>query len=81
MRTKSKEITEIEKRLLAAYKQFQAVHGLPPSIRDLMSLTGTTSSSVVRFWLIRLEERGYVQRMPYISRGIILTPAGMSASF
>jgi SOS-response transcriptional repressor LexA len=76
-----KEITDSEKRTLLAYKDYVEKMRFAPSIRDLMELTGSGSSSTVRQRLIRLQEKGYLERVPFISRGIVLTPMGMSASF
>jgi SOS-response transcriptional repressor LexA len=53
---------------------------LSPTIRDLQAITGVTSSSVLRYHLLVLEDRGAIERIPGIARGIILkepVPEGM----
>ena len=46
---------------------------LTPTIRELMTATGVTSSSTMRYYLIKLEKLGEIKRVPRVSRGIILT--------
>ena len=46
---------------------------LTPTIRELMTATGVTSSSTLRYYLIKLEKLGEIKRVPRVSRGIILT--------
>jgi len=46
---------------------------LTPTIRELMTATGVTSSSTLRYYLIKLETLGWIKRVPRVSRGIILT--------
>jgi SOS-response transcriptional repressor LexA len=46
---------------------------LTPTIRELMTATGITSSSQVRYYLLKLETLGWIKRVPRAARGIILT--------
>jgi len=46
---------------------------LTPTIRELMTATGVTSSSTLWYCLIKLETLGWIKRVPRVSRGIILT--------
>lgn len=58
-----------------AIKKFMEEHdGLSPSIRDIMTITGITSSSVVRYYLVTLEERGDITRYPGYARSIKFSP-------
>jgi repressor LexA len=49
--------------------------GYPPSIREIGAATGISSTSVVSYNLRRLEEAGYIDRDPEVSRGLKLTEA------
>ena len=44
--------------------------GLSPTLRDIMRVTDITSSSVVTYYLNKLEHQGFISRNPKISRGI-----------
>lgn len=48
-------------------------HGRPPTIREIGKEVGITSTSVVNYNLAKLEERGYMDRDPDVSRGLRLT--------
>ena len=50
--------------------QFLADRGYPPSIRDIVSGCGISSTSVVDYNLRILEREGYIRRHPEVSRGI-----------
>jgi repressor LexA len=57
--------------LLDAIVAYKAEHdGCAPSIRELMDITDTTSTSVVAYHLKRLELKGYIRRQPGIPRTI-----------
>lgn len=58
--------------LLDAIEDYQAEHGYSPTIRELLPLAGTTSTSVANYYLGRLERLGLIEREPRISRGIRL---------
>lgn len=50
--------------------------GISPSIREICTATGITSSSVVQYYLRQMEAVGLVERTVRISRGLTLTEAG-----
>ena len=51
---------------------FLADKGYPPSVRDIVSGCGISSTSVVDYNLNILEREGYIRRHPEVSRGIEL---------
>ncbi|MBI9013614.1 MAG: MarR family transcriptional regulator [Clostridiales bacterium] len=46
--------------------------GFPPSIREIASEVGLSSTSTVSGHLVRLERKGYIKRIPDTSRAIII---------
>jgi repressor LexA len=48
-------------------------HGRPPTIREIGKAVGINSTSVVNYNLGKLEEKGYLDRDPDVSRGLRLT--------
>ena len=54
--------TKIEKQLvvLQTIILFQETHGYPPTIRELCSMTGTSSPSTIANRLNQLKEDGYI---------------------
>ncbi len=62
--------------LVGAIAHHGAVHGYPPTIRDLVVRTGFSSTSVVTYWLDACESVGLIVRVPGLSRAITLTAAG-----
>ncbi len=53
-------------------RSFLVDRGYPPTIRDILSGCGISSTSVVDYNLDRLEKEGYIRRHPEVSRGIEL---------
>ena len=62
--------------LVGAIAHHGAVHGYPPTIRDLVVRTGFSSTSVVTYWMDACESAGLLVREPGLSRAITLTAAG-----
>jgi repressor LexA len=56
--------------VMTAIREYMADHGVSPSIRDLMHLTGITSSSIVSYYLDLLEDEKLISRVPEIARSI-----------
>ncbi len=52
--------------------QFMEERGYPPTIRDIQSGCGISSTSVVDYHLKVLEKEGHIRRDPEVSRGIEL---------
>lgn len=58
--------------VLTSIREYKEENGISPSIRDLMRLTGITSTSVIDYYLNLLEKEGLISRLSGISRGITL---------
>ena len=58
--------------ILVAIDQYTCKHGYAPTIRDIVTLVGLSSTSVVSYHLRRLEKRGYLTRERYHARTIQL---------
>ncbi|HEY51740.1 MAG TPA: repressor LexA [Dehalococcoidia bacterium] len=52
--------------------QFMGERGYPPTVRDIQSGCGISSTSVVDYHLKVLEKEGHIRRDPEVSRGIEL---------
>jgi len=59
---------------LAVLLGFEQVHGYAPSLREIMELTGASSTSVVSYRLKRLEADRLVKRSPKLARTIKAVP-------
>src|SRR3989304_7113094 len=70
------ELSEKQRAILEFLETFIAEHDYPPSIRDIQSGCGISSTSVVDYNLKRLEERGFIRRDREVSRAIELLDAG-----
>jgi repressor LexA len=53
-------------------ERFQNENGFPPSIREICDMANISSTSVVNYYLDRLQELGYIERESKVSRGIRL---------
>jgi repressor LexA len=67
-----KKLSEKQKRIIAFIERFFDDRGYPPSIRDIQSGCGISSTSVVDYNLRILQDRGYISRHADVSRGIRL---------
>ncbi len=67
-----KKLSEKQRRILNFIDRFFTDRGYPPTIRDIQSGCGISSTSVVDYNLNILEERGYLSRHADVSRGIRL---------
>jgi SOS-response transcriptional repressor LexA len=64
-------IPERKEVVLQAIKDYRASHhGISPTVRDLMELTGITSSSLVLYYLDKLEAEKAIIRYHGVARGI-----------
>ena len=61
-----------QQHIIDFIRQFLVDRGYPPTIRDIVSGCGISSTSVVDYNLNILEKRGYIRRHREISRGIEL---------
>lgn len=62
--------------VLAEIRKYRHLHGHAPSVRELATLCGMASTSIVHYYLDRLEADGYIRRTPNISRSIVLVKHG-----
>ena len=65
-------LSQRQKRIIEAIKESLAKRGYPPTVRELCQSAGISSTSVVGYNLKRLEEKGYLRRIPEVSRGMTL---------
>jgi len=69
----SERLSERQQKILEFLNEYVEENGYPPSIREIGTATGTSSTSVVSYNLKRLEEHGYLSRDRQVSRGLKLT--------
>lgn len=65
------QLTEKQAEILLLLRRFIDERGYPPTVRDLLVLTGRKSTSGVQKILIALERKGYIKKAPGRSRGIV----------
>lgn len=66
------ELTAIGEAVLVALEEWQRTHPYAPSHRDLMAMTGVTTSSVIAYQARILRDRGLVNFVDGESRTIHL---------
>ena len=71
-----KALSARQQRIIDFIRDFISAEGYPPSIRDILSGCGMSSTSVVVYNLDVLSRAGYIRRQPEVSRGIELTGPG-----
>jgi len=67
-----KVLSPKQQQMIDFVHRFWADRGYPPTVRDIVSGCGISSTSVVDYNLDILERRGYIRRHSGISRGIEL---------
>lgn len=67
------QLSERQRKILDFLKEYVEENGYPPSIREIGTAAGISSTSVVSYNLQRLEESGYISRDREVSRGLKLT--------
>jgi repressor LexA len=67
-----KKLSDKQRRIIRFIDRFLSEKGYPPSIRDIQTGCGISSTSVVDYNLNILENRGYISRRAEVSRGIRL---------
>jgi repressor LexA len=65
-------LSERQKKILAFLDEYIGENGYPPSIREIGTAAGISSTSVVSYNLRRMEEKGYISRDRDVSRGLKL---------
>lgn len=69
-------LSKRQRKILEFVNRYIAENGYPPSIREIGTAAGISSTSVVSYNLERLEERGYISRDREVSRGLKLMAPG-----
>jgi len=67
-----KELSSKQQQIIDFVRRFWVERGYPPTIRDIVSGCGISSTSVVDYNLNILAREGYIRRHPEVSRGIEL---------
>ncbi len=70
-------LSKRQQNILQFIGRFSREHARPPTIREIGSAVGISSTSVVNYNLNRLETLGLILRNKEVSRGIRLTDDGM----
>lgn len=68
-----KPLSKRQQNILQFTRGYMDEHGRPPTIREIGKAVGINSTSVVNYNLGKLEEKGYLDRDPDVSRGLRLT--------
>jgi len=63
-------LTAQQKKLLSIIKSSMDSDGIVPSYEDMTSLMGLRSKSGIHRYVLALEERGYINRIPNRARAI-----------
>lgn len=69
-------LSERQQRILDFIRQYREENGYPPTIREIGKAVGITSTSVVKYNLERLQEKGCIGRSKEVSRGLRLVEDG-----
>ena len=70
-------LTDREKKILEFIRLSVKQHGYPPTIRELCAAFDISSTNGIRYYLQRLETKGFIHRNPRISRGIELVSSAV----
>ncbi len=65
-------LSDRQVRILAFIRSYLEEHSYPPSIREIGKAAGIASTSVVKYNLERLQDKGYIERSEEVSRGLRL---------
>ncbi len=62
-------LSDRQVRMLAFIRSYLEEHAYPPTIREIGKAVGIPSTSVVKYNLERLQEKGFIERSGEVSRG------------
>jgi len=68
----AKKLRPRQERILEFIKEYLDEYDYPPTIREIGTAAGISSTSVVNYNLERLESMGYIERNREVSRGLRL---------
>ena len=71
-----KPISTRQKQILNYIQHHMDAHGYPPTVREIGSNVGLSSSSTVHAHLKSLQEQGHIERDAVLTRAIKLTGTG-----
>jgi len=66
-------LSERQQHILTFIHDYLVEHNYPPTIREIGKAVKISSTSVVKYNLERLQEKGYIERSGEVSRGLRLT--------
>ncbi len=69
-----------QERILEFIRSYHAEHDYPPTIREIGKAADISSTSVVKYNLERLQEKGYINRNKDVSRGLRLVDMAPAAA-
>lgn len=67
-----KELTPVQNKVYHLIKDFIEEKGYSPSFRELAQLNGNNSVATIRFHLLALREKGYINYSDKLSRTITI---------
>ena len=73
-----KTLSSKQQQILDFIRNFLADRGYPPTVRDIVSGCGISSTSVAAYNLEILKKEGYIRRHPEVSRGIELLKGSLA---
>lgn len=73
-----KKLSEKQKRILEYIAEATATQGYPPSVREIGKHVGLSSSSSVHAQLIKLREKGYLEKDDHKTRALVVKGAAAS---
>ena len=72
----TRPLTKRQAMILAFIRDFTTHNPYPPTVREITRGCNLSSTSVANYNLLCLKEKGYLTRVPSISRGIVLIERG-----
>ena len=73
------ELTGMQRKIYLYLKDYVEIHNYAPSVRDICTAVGLTSTSTVHGHLTRLEQKGFIKRGTGKSRAIEINDADREA--
>ncbi len=70
-------LSDRQVRMLECIRSYFDEHYYPPTIREIGKAVGIPSTSVVKYNLERLQEKGLIERSSEVSRGLRLKDSTM----
>jgi repressor LexA len=65
-------LSDRQRRIMVFIREYLEAHNYPPTIREIGQAVGISSTSVVKYNLERLVEKGLIERSEEVSRGLKL---------